>query len=108
MWLPTVIVFAMATGPLSALSLHSRCVTQRHACESAAPLLECCCNHVSAGGRSAATLTKTDPQFTRTTLAVLAAVPPRAYVYSQAVETCHMVGRPLQIDRVMLFGALLI
>jgi hypothetical protein len=103
-----VLVATLASSPFGGLAGHARCVTQHHPCESAAAILDCCCKHVSSDGQSAATLTNADPQLVVSHARILPSLEHSSYAVPIAVD--RPVPRPplLQLDRVTLFGTLLI
>jgi len=107
-WITAVLVATVASSPLAALSVHSRCITQHHACESAAAIVDCCCTHFGTNTQSA-TLIKTDPPTVASSpVAILPRVESRSSVALTTVDRPLPFPPPLQIDRVILQRTLLI
>jgi hypothetical protein len=106
-WIAVLLVAMVGTSTLSALSVHSRCIAAHHACDSTPSVVDCCCAHVGGGDTQSAVTTSGNPPATVSPVAALPQVHgARDGLTLGGVGTCSRLGRLL--DRVTLFGALLI
>ena len=107
-WMSVLLVATFASSPLGALTVQARCITQHHACETAAVVPDCCCKHVSTDEQSAVTLTKPDPQCMVSYAAILPHVERSSYAVPIDVVRRLLPRSSPHIDRVTMFGTLLI